>query len=406
MSLRHGLLLAVLLAGGCADAEPFAADPEAAAPRLATWGVDADQDGIDDGTEWELASRHAPLFYMPNLITRAQAEYAAGDWTWPATVEWYLPRVRMRIHHNNCSDHQLLDLGQVNATNLLQQAHKRYKLGIFGCSHDTPYQYSNSSFHPDDHYFLQATNDDAVHPGVLDPSQWKLYFHAYPNTMGGVTLQYWIFYAYNDGFSIQNHEGDWENVDVRLDAAGNPQAVILSFHGIMNQYAPADLSWHGTHPRVWVADGSHANFRSEDACNSTMREAGMMLFGIVVERSCWTNDAQRWFTWTGGRGTAAGLQGAGLVNLGAKRAPASGQQWIQYSARWGEVGQSPDTSGPQGPAYKSHWFAGATSAYVTGGSTGGTGGTGGGGTGGGGDDCSGGDGDVTLQTIVQPCEPY
>jgi len=375
MRIRYGRLLAVLLLAACSDLSPSITAPGAAGPHLSVWGSDNDHDNLDDGTEWELANRFAPLLYMPKLITRAEADFIGGDWTWPATVDWYLPQVRMRIHHNNCSDHQLLDFGQVTPTNLLQQVHRRYVLGWLGCSHVDPYQYSDRDFNPDDHYFLQAGDDDAVHPGVRDPSRWKAYTHAYPNNLGGVTIQYWLFYAYNDGFSLQNHEGDWEHVDVKLDASYNPVTVYLSFHTSLNPYAPADMTWYGTHPQVWVADGSHANFRSEDVCNGTLREAGALVGGVAINESCWTNADQRWFTWAGGRGYDAGLQGAGLVDVGEKGSPTYGQEWIRYSGRWGEEGQSDETSGPQGPAYKADWLKDQYVAY-TGGGTGGTGGTG------------------------------
>ena len=371
MRRRYGRLLAVVLLAACSDLSPSITAPDAAAPRLSVWGVDNDHDNLDDGTEWELANRFAPLLYMPNLITRLQADYIAGDWTWPATVDWYLPQVRMRIHHNNCSDHQLLDFGQVTATNLLQQAHKRYTLGWLGCSHVDPYQYSDRDFNPDDHYFLQAGDDDAVHPGLGYTSQWKAYAHSYRNNLGGVTIQYWLFYAYNDGFSLQNHEADWEHVDVKLDASYNPVTVYLSFHRDLNPYAPGDMTWYGTHPQVWVADGSHANFRSEGACNSTLREAGGTVAGVVIYESCWTNLNQRWFTWAGGRGYDYGIQGAGLVDLGEKSYPTPGQEWIRYSGRWGEKGQTDDTSGPQGPAYKTDWLKDQYVTY-TGGDPGGS----------------------------------
>ncbi|HWK89533.1 MAG TPA: hypothetical protein VNP72_06040 [Longimicrobium sp.] len=386
MSIRHGWLLAILLTAACSDASLPVQDAGAAAPRLSAWGTNIDDDGIDDGIEWALANQFAPVLYMPNLITRTEAIIFPGDWAWPASVEWYLPRVRMRIHHNNCNDHQFLDYGQVTPTNLLQQVHQRYTRGLFGCSHESPWQYSNRDFHPDDHYFLEAGvngDGDAIHPGVRDPGQWKTYVHAYRNNLNGVTLQYWFFYAYNDGISVQNHEGDWEHVDVKLDAANNPVTVYFSFHEKLNPYAPGDVSWYGgTHPQVWVADGSHANFRSESACNTTAREG--------VFESCWTNTSERWFTWSGGRGYAQGLQGGGLINVGEKFAAMYGQEWIRYSGRWGEKGEFDWSSGPQGPAYKAEWLKDAYVAPYTGG-----GGTGGGGTGGG--DCTGDGGGMMLQ---------
>ena len=347
------LLAGLLLFAGCSDAatNPQAsADP--AAPAFA-WGVDNDGDGLDDGTEWELANRFAPVLYMPNLISRADASAGvAGDWTWPSTVAWYLPRVRMRIHHNNCADHQMLDVGQVNTTNLLQQSHQRFVLKWYGCVHESPYQYSDRSWHNDDHYFLQSISDDAVHPGMRDPATWQTYFHAYRNTIGGVSIQYWVFYPYNDFVASANHEGDWEHINVRLNASHQVDALYYAQHNGGVLYTPAQVSWYGTHPQVWVADGSHASYRAEADCDYIVAEGG--------DNSCWTNVNQRWFTWGGDAGsTAAGIRGSGLVNVGealtTTTRPMPGQEWVRYSGRWGEVGETGPTSGPRGPAYQTSW---------------------------------------------------
>lgn len=348
---RAPLWVAALLLAGCADAglvEP-AREPR---PKVSTayWGVNQDGDQLDDGVEWDLANRYAPIFYLPYPIW--QGSPLNGDWTRPANVGWMLQNTRLRIHHNNCSDHQLLDFGQVNATNLIQQAHKRYLRKWWGgCEHENPVQYSNGSWHDDDHYFLQQ--QDHTHPGIADPSQWVTYFHAYPNTSGGVSIQYWVLWAYNDWTGGLNHEADWEHVNVRLDANHQPLGVHFAAHNDLNWYGASDVQWWGgTHPMVWVADGSHSAYRSQSACNTTLYP--------LDEGECWTLDWHRWFTWSGGRGGYEGLQGAGLVNMGEKNAPMPGQQWLRYSGRWGEVGNidiSDGTSGPKGPAYnKNGWW--------------------------------------------------
>lgn len=335
------------LLAGCAEREP-PLSAEAAAPSAATWGSDADGDGIDDGVEWELANRYAPILYMPNLISRSEAAYVDGDWTRPATVQWYLPRTRMRMHHNNCDDHPVLEHLEVNTTNLLQQAHRRFVLGWSGCNHVSPVIYSDSTWHEDDHFFLQAVDDDLTHPGLLDPAQWETYAHVYRNKYGGINVQYWFFYAYNDFFGSFNHEGDWEHVTLRLDANHDVTWAHFSAHGALKGHAPGALTWSGTHPYVWVADGSHANYPSAQVCNSTTHNG--------VPEECWTYSFMRWFTWSGGRGTEAGWQGAGLINVGEARRTLPGGEWVRYSGTWGEQGNINGTSGPRGPAYqKTHW---------------------------------------------------
>jgi hypothetical protein len=339
------------VAAGCSDAsQPLAPTP--AGPRLAAWGVDNDYDGIDDGTEAELADRFAPLLYMPNLISRAEADYVAGDWTWPGNVEWYLANTQMRFHHDNCPDHQILNLGTITTSNLTTQVHQRATSWL-GCSHSgTTYGSGTASgydngYNGENHFFLQAVYDDVTHPGVRDPSGWKVYTHVYRNTIGGISIQYWFFYPYNDFVAGFNHESDWEHITVQLDAAQNPTTLIYAAHFSPKTWAANQVTWYGTHPQVWVADGSHASYASEGECDATMDEGG--------DDSCWTNLDQRWFTWSGGKGYDQGLQGGGLVNMGEmpqagtyKRAM-PGQGWILFSGHWGEEGTSDLTSGQPGP---------------------------------------------------------
>jgi hypothetical protein len=346
------LLGLAVLAAGCSDVteQPMASSIEK--PRAAAWGVDNDGDGIDDGIEEDLANTYAPVLYMPNLITRAEAGSTWGDWTWPANVEWYLANVQMRFHHNNCPDHQILNVGTITVSNLITQRHQ--STGTF-CLHSGTTYGSNgdAGFNKNQTFFLQATNDDLVHPGVRDESRWKVYTHVYRNNLGGYSIQYWFFYAYNDFIAAFNHEADWEHITVQLDGNQQRVSVIYAAHHTPKTWPANQVLWYnnGTHPQVWVADGSHASYASEGECDSAYPEG--------TNESCWTNPDQRWFTWSGGKGSDAGLQGGGLVNVGempAQGRPMPGQEWLRYSGRWGEIGSADvvpgdDTSGPQRPGY-------------------------------------------------------
>jgi hypothetical protein len=350
--LLYVLSAGVLLAG-CSDESPTNINPEAPRQNVQYWGSDADSDGIDDGTEWDLANRFAPVLSMPNLIERSSS--TPGDWAWPATMDYYLPRVRMRMHHDNCPDHTVLNTGYVSSYSITRQSHQR-AASYLGCTHSGATYYSNRDWAAENHFFLQPT-DDGVHQGVRSPDQWKVYFHAYKNNIGGINIQYWFFYAYNDFAGGFNHEADWEHINVKLRSDYTPEGVYFSAHH--------DVAWHPwynvtrldeTHPRVWVADGSHASYNSFYNCNTTY------VYGWP--ESCWDLDTQRWYTWSGGRGYNIGYQGAGLVNIGEKATPMSGQEWIQYSGRWGELGSGltfGGTDGPRGPAYQGNW---TRDAYV------------------------------------------
>jgi hypothetical protein len=82
-------------------------------------------------------------------------------------------------------------------------------------------------------------------------------------------LQYWLFYPLNDWRNSLTkptvwylHEGDWEEVSVRLNPAGKPIAVALSQHNLGVNRPWARTLREGSHPVVYVAIGSHANYFS------------------------------------------------------------------------------------------------------------------------------------------------
>jgi hypothetical protein len=82
-------------------------------------------------------------------------------------------------------------------------------------------------------------------------------------------LQYWLFYPLNDWRNSRTkptvwylHEGDWEEVSVQLSPAGKPISVALSQHNLGVNRTWALAPREGTHPVVYVALGSHANYFS------------------------------------------------------------------------------------------------------------------------------------------------
>lgn len=75
-------------------------------------------------------------------------------------------------------------------------------------------------------------------------------------------IQYWFFYPYND--AANNHEGDWEHINVILNAQNPNQANILRidfyFHNHVNTRLYPDFQLvNGTHPIVYVG-GNNASF--------------------------------------------------------------------------------------------------------------------------------------------------
>lgn len=88
-----------------------------------------------------------------------------------------------------------------------------------------------------------------------------------PTHRGKLAVEYWLFYTFND--STGKHEGDWEKVQVDFNAATPEQALARDPYRVdLSQHAGGEHSdWEdrrvarrGTHPLVYVATGSHANY--------------------------------------------------------------------------------------------------------------------------------------------------
>jgi len=83
-----------------------------------------------------------------------------------------------------------------------------------------------------------------------------------------VTIQYWLFYYFNKW--LNNHEGDWENITLVFN---EPSVEFILDNNVMpisaaySEHFSAGKKWwseleveNDTHPVVYVAKGSHANY--------------------------------------------------------------------------------------------------------------------------------------------------
>jgi hypothetical protein len=76
-----------------------------------------------------------------------------------------------------------------------------------------------------------------------------------------VGIQYWFFYVFNRWLNW--HEGDWEQITLRFEGGGRMLAGYSAHkHGHRQEIAKGNGA-EGTHPLVYVARGSHANYFSE-----------------------------------------------------------------------------------------------------------------------------------------------
>lgn len=137
-------------------------------------------------------------------------------------------------------------------------------------------------------------------------------------------LQYWFFYAYNKG-DLNVHEGDWEMIQIIMES-DTPNRVMYSQHHTGQQTTWEYVEKTGTHPQVYIARGSHANyFRSYSG-----------KLGVASDT-------------VGNNGEVLTSEEYTLVEL-------QDQEWLSFAGRWGEVESIEDTflgfSGPPGPVYR------------------------------------------------------
>jgi hypothetical protein len=248
---------------------------------------DDDRDGLEDDREHELARRFAPIVVLHG-----------GDWNRPASIPWLLARAELPNSHG----------GQASFAGLVP-APPRPDVRPFG---------------------------PTVRRGSDDPRDWTCYVHAYPRADGGINIQYWFFYPYNDGPLLFNHESDWEHATVRLDARGEPVGVYLARH---EENAPGPYrAWsrvrrEGDHPVVLSARGTHATYADE--IDLPWFEAA----GACADLGSCAHPV--WRTWEGG----------GLMDVGERGRPRALPEVMVYSGRWGQEGLVPGTSAPVSPPH-------------------------------------------------------
>ncbi|MEF8879226.1 MAG: hypothetical protein V5A64_02385 [Candidatus Thermoplasmatota archaeon] len=156
-----------------------------------------------------------------------------------------------------------------------------------------------------------------------------VYYRTYTDNSNTV-IQYWMFYVFNDG-NLNQHEGDWELVQIVIPKTGS-KWVAYSQHN-MGQQASWDLVEHkGNHVKVYVAQGSHANYLRSYSGKLGLSSDTVADNGKVLKPDQYV-----------------------LENIET-------QSWINFSGRWGEIGDNKEEAisglflgktGPQGPKYRS-----------------------------------------------------
>ncbi len=115
--------------------------------------------------------------------------------------------------------------------------------------------------------YIEAENNydaDAQRMHALPAYADKAYGRVVPESSGKTTLQYWFFYYFNWHPALTDagdHEGDWEMIQIELDAFGIPIRAAYAQHGGGETCAWSAVSTTATgEPIVFVAQGSHASY--------------------------------------------------------------------------------------------------------------------------------------------------
>ncbi len=161
----------------------------------------------------------------------------------------------------------------------------------------------------------------------------RVYGHWATGGDGRLWLAYWFFYFYNDynliGPLIKAglHEGDWEMIQLRLDANGQePDLAVYAQHKHAEQRPWNQVERVGEQPVVYPARGSHASYFSS---------------GVH-----WTG---AWFD------NADGQRPAPPLDLEIVSDTTAADAWATWPGMWGGTQPPPDDvnplddSSPQGP---------------------------------------------------------
>jgi hypothetical protein len=268
--------------------------------------ADMDSDGILDVKEMELAS-----LYLPRL------QFKSGESFFPVEIDYALANSALKLRSGETvttidADPAVADISDKTAN---------YFLGN---------QLGGLTEIAADYELNRASLGYTVYGQVKPDAQYTV-------------VQYWFFYAYNDA-PINEHEGDWEMIMVLLDNAESPVSAVYSQHLQGQRAAWGDVEkTDETHPNVYVARGSHANYFRAYQGKLGLESDDVGADGVALNPSDLT------------------LIMLGEINSGLHSAS---QDWLGFGGRWGNWAELADAAvgfaGPYGPGQGDNsdkWFS-------------------------------------------------
>jgi hypothetical protein len=164
-----------------------------------------------------------------------------------------------------------------------------------------------------------------------------------PSHPGKLAVEYWFYYTYND--FTDKHESDWEMAQVDFAASTaaaalrtGPYEVDLSQHagGERSGWTDPKLQRDGTHPVIYDATGSHANYFSR-----------ALFLGRGAREGFGCDDT---------REATQQLHPRTVLLPDIPASPSAPYAWLAFEGRWGQRERGIN-NGPTGPAAKEQWLA-------------------------------------------------
>ena len=164
-----------------------------------------------------------------------------------------------------------------------------------------------------------------------------------PADPGKLAVQYWFYYTFND--FTDKHESDWEMAQVDFAASSaaaalrvGPYQVDLSQHagGERSAWTDTKVQKDGTHPIIYDATGSHANYFTR---------------ALYLGRG-----AREGFGCDDTRDATQRLELRTVLLPDIPSSASAPYAWLGFQGRWGQRERGIN-NGPTGPATKEQWLA-------------------------------------------------
>lgn len=162
-----------------------------------------------------------------------------------------------------------------------------------------------------------------------------------------IVLQYWVFYPFNDWHN--DHEGDWEMVQVRYSKSKRePDQMTTSHH-----HSGSKLEWgevskiDETHPKVFVSKGSHGNWPT-----SGTHSVGRIWSVVGVFRDKTAEDGMVLYPSSLLRIPGGKKQKYTIVDISS----VTRTDWALWNGKWGDVKTTVwGSQGPISPGWTDNW---------------------------------------------------